>query len=192
MKLYNYDDNGVFTGVSTARLDPLESTEKKPVYLIPRNATKTPAPEEDGKIGVFDGSKWSLVEDHRGEEAYDTDGEPVTVDKVGSLVDLGLTDTAPPEPPADPRQVRDAALAALVHDFGDGRVIQCRPHPYSDESNMRNAIEQMGRLGQSERLWFAADNTGATVTPADLQTAIESGQDQSAIVWATFFADIGG
>lgn len=92
----------------------------------------------------------------------------------------------------DPRQVRDEALAALVHDFGDGRVIQCRPHPFSDESNMRNAIEQMGRLNQTERLWFGADNTAVTVTAADLQTAIESGQDQSAVVWTDFFTAIGG
>lgn len=92
----------------------------------------------------------------------------------------------------DPRQVRDETLAALVHDFGDGRVIQCRPHPFSDESNMRNAIEQMGRLNQTERLWFGADNTAVTVTAADLQTAIESGQDQSAVVWTDFFTSISG
>lgn len=92
----------------------------------------------------------------------------------------------------DPRRIRDEALAALVHDFGDGRVIQCRPHPFSDESNMRNAIEQMGRLNQTERLWFGADNTAVTVTAADLRTVIESGQDQSAVVWTDFFTSISG
>lgn len=104
------------------------------------------------------------------------------------------TFSAPPQPEPEPptsEELRDAALASLVHDFGDGRIIQCRPHPFSDESNMRNAIEQMGRLGQSDRVWFAADNTGVTVTPAELQTAIESGQDQSSLVWAKFFSDIG-
>jgi len=57
---------------------------------------------------------------------------------------------------------------------------------------MRNAIEQMGRLNQTERLWFGADNTAVTVTAADLQAAIESGQDQSAVVWTDFFTAIGG
>jgi len=93
-------------------------------------------------------------------------------------------------PKQDPRQVRDAALAALVHDLGDGRVIQCRPHPFSDESNMRNAIEQMTRLGQETRLWFAADNIGVMVTSAELQATIESGQDQSAEIWNKFFSTI--
>lgn len=87
---------------------------------------------------------------------------------------------------------RDQALAALTHDFGDGRVIQCRPHPFPDESNMRNAIEQMVRLGQVDRPWYMANNTKAQVTPADLQTAIEAGQDGSAVIWAQFFTAIDG
>lgn len=54
-----------------------------------------------------------------------------------------------PNPPAKTAyQIRDEAFTTLVHDFGDGRVIQCRPQPFSDESNIRNAIEQMGRLNQ--------------------------------------------
>ena len=94
--------------------------------------------------------------------------------------------------PPNPVVVRDDALAALVHDLGGGRIIQCRPHPFADESNMRNAIEQMDRLGMPNRVWFAANDTPVTVTAAELRASIDSGQDQTTTIWAAFFADIGG
>lgn len=52
MKIYNYNNEGYFTGESNAKIDPLESERQgKDVYLIPKNAVvdKVPAPEE-GKL----------------------------------------------------------------------------------------------------------------------------------------------
>lgn len=114
-------------------------------------------------------------------------------ESIGWIDNGGGNFSAPIQPeqdPPTPKEIRDQALAALVHDFGDGRVIQCRPHPFSDESNMRNAIEKMDRLGQSSRVWLSAHDTLFTVSQADLQTAIESGQDQSDVVWADFLGAI--
>lgn len=122
--------------------------------------------------------------------AIDIDQEHLIEEEWVELTESELENALRIEP--SPKQSRDQAFAALVHDFGDGRVIQCRPHPFSDESNMRNAIEQMGRLGQTERLWFGADDTAVSVTAADLQAAIESGQDQSAVIWDEFFTAISG
>ena len=55
MKVYSYDENGYLDGISEARLDPLESTKKKPVYLLPARATFT-APLE-GKPGHW--QRWT-------------------------------------------------------------------------------------------------------------------------------------
>lgn len=89
--------------------------------------------------------------------------------------------------------VRDGKLMTLVHDFGDGRVIQCRDPAFSeDESRMRNAIELMERHGITQRIWYMADNAPGMVTVADLRAAIHSGQDQADAAWAEFFVAIGG
>lgn len=100
-----------------------------------------------------------------------------------------IVDYAPPPP--DPREVRDAALRALSHDFGDGRVIQVRPPKYADdESNIRNAMERMARQGQPSLSWMMEDNTIHSVTASELQDALNSAQDQGAQVWADFFEEV--
>lgn len=90
-----------------------------------------------------------------------------------------------PEIVTTPRQVFSNTLANMVHDFGDGRVIQVRPPETgkADESNIRNAIERMGRTGVPVESWYMADNTFHDITAAELQTALESGQDQTATAW---------
>lgn len=94
-----------------------------------------------------------------------------------------------PELAKSPAAERDEALAAMVHDFGDGRVIQCRPQ---DERNLRNAIERLQRLGEPSQLWRMADNSHHPVTVAELQAALAAGQDQGAAIWGRYFSDLGG
>lgn len=51
--IYNFDEEGYFTGKSKANIDPLETKiKKKDIYLLPRNATftKTPKPQENKRI----------------------------------------------------------------------------------------------------------------------------------------------
>lgn len=84
------------------------------------------------------------------------------------------------------QQKRDLALLSLVHDFGDGRVIQVRP---IDEGNLRNEIDRMSRKADEPQSWRMVDNTWHEVTVAELQTALESGQDQGRVVWDQFEAD---
>lgn len=87
---------------------------------------------------------------------------------------------------------RDSALRNMVHDFGDGRVIQVRPPQFGpDESNMRNAIERMERLSIDTQTWYMADNVPHQVRVADLQEALQYGQDQAAVIWDEFFNAIG-
>lgn len=64
MKIYHHDSDGLFFGVSVARLDPLETKkQKKPVHLLPANATFTAPPEiPEGKLARWTGVVW-LLED---------------------------------------------------------------------------------------------------------------------------------
>tara|TARA_R110000803_G_scaffold13482_9_gene37949 strand:- start:24535 stop:25020 length:486 start_codon:yes stop_codon:yes gene_type:complete len=109
------------------------------------------------------------------------DGVIVSVDFIPTYEDSVL----------DIKLVRDAALSEIVHTYPDGASIQVRPPEFgSDESNMRNAIESMTRLGTVSRIWFMSDNTTRSVTITDLREALDSGQDQATIIWDTFFTEM--
>jgi hypothetical protein len=153
------------------------------------------------KLIVTNGVITNIIE---ADDGYTLSGSEV-VDGEGIHADIGWAyeNGTPVEP--EPSELtaedllaaaeadRDSALKSLVHDFGDGRIIQCRPAKFAqDESNMRNAIERMSRLSITTQDWYMANNTKAEVTAADLQTAIDSGQDQAAVIWADFFTSIGG
>lgn len=92
-----------------------------------------------------------------------------------------------PSPEQVAVQARQRSLAGLAYDCGDGRLIQCRPQ---DEQNVRNAIELMQRSGVSEMLWRLVDNSHQTVTVGELVAALHYGQEQAAIIWATFFNEV--
>ena len=82
---------------------------------------------------------------------------------------------------------RDNRLDNLTFTTPTGQCIQCR---LRDEQFMRNAIERMQRLGLTEQTWRLSDNTMGVVTIADLQSALDSGQDQGADVWQWFMSEV--
>lgn len=94
------------------------------------------------------------------------------------------------EQAAELTRLHYSALDDLVHDFGDGRVIQVRPQESGalDEPNIRNAIEQMTRNLVTSREWKMADDTIGVLTLADLQSALNSGQDQATALWDAHIA----
>lgn len=64
MKVYHYDQSGVYAGSSDARTDPLETkNQKQTVYLLPARATflEPPIPTE-GTRRVFANGKWEIQE----------------------------------------------------------------------------------------------------------------------------------
>jgi hypothetical protein len=111
MILYHLDDAGEYIGESEALLDPLESTEKNPVYLIPRNSTSNTPPEaEVGFARVYDGSTWRQVIDKRGTIFWSSYSESHEIIHLGVDVPEGALlerpePPAPPAPPADPEIV---------------------------------------------------------------------------------------
>ena len=83
-------------------------------------------------------------------------------------------------PTVHPKQLRDAALNALTHDFGDGRVIQCRPQ---DEPNFERAYRLFALTGAPAIDWVMADDVKHPVTEAELRQAHDAGTMSGALIW---------
>lgn len=81
------------------------------------------------------------------------------------------------------KQTRDAALDAIIHDFGDGRIMQTRP---KDESNIRNAIEIMEANAIPSIGWSMVDDVKQDVTVADLKEALTAGQLAAMTIWNAY------
>lgn len=99
----------------------------------------------------------------------DSNGAPVAVD--------------PPVVSPAAKTVRDLALAALVYDFGDGRIMQTRP---SDEQNIAGAILVMGANDILGMDWVMADNVKHPVTVNELQAALDAGRLAALQVWSDY------
>jgi hypothetical protein len=64
MKIYHYHpDYKTYLGFSYADESPLEPG----VFLIPAHATDTEPPDhQEGKIHIFNGTSWDIIDDYRG------------------------------------------------------------------------------------------------------------------------------
>lgn len=74
------------------------------------------------------------------------------------------------------KQQRDAALQDMVHDFGDGRIVQVRPQ---DKANF-----EIGIAGGVDEEWIAADNSIVILTVAEMEEAMQSGIMQGRAIYA--------
>lgn len=73
MIFYIYDKKTKeFKGQQLAFLDPLESKKQnKNVYLVPVFSTdKEPPKTKKNQVAIFNGSKWEVVSDYRGQAYY--------------------------------------------------------------------------------------------------------------------------
>lgn len=67
-------------------------------FLYPRGAVLvTPPTPQNGKVIVWNGEQWEHVEDHRGTEWWDEDGNQVIITELGPLPE-GLSKDPPPPP----------------------------------------------------------------------------------------------
>jgi len=86
--IYNYDDNGIYIGSSSAGLDPLASIEAgHDVPLIPAKATITAPPAViANQIQVFENGSWVIKPDYRG-QVYHTNSnqKSVIIKTIGEL-----------------------------------------------------------------------------------------------------------
>jgi len=93
MKIYHYDDDGIFTHESEARKSPLEND----VFLIPAKATDLePIQVEDGQVQIWDGENWIATEDNRGTEVYSKEnGSVIIFSAIGPIPDTYTTEERP-------------------------------------------------------------------------------------------------
>ena len=90
--IYNFDEEGYFTGKSKANIDPLETKiKKKDIYLLPRNATftKTPKPQENRRIKWDKNNQKWIYEDIKVPEKPKEEAESES-DKIERLKNMAV------------------------------------------------------------------------------------------------------
>lgn len=115
-----------------------------------------------------------------GKGSFTVHGDDPSIDAVVQA-HLAIDWSAKRETEAQRKQIqgeRDASLSAIVHDFGDGRVVQVRPQ---DIANLQLAINL-----NVDQEWVMADNAVAVLTPAEMQAALNGGVMQGKQIWQTY------
>jgi len=125
-----HPESGEFSGAVSCALSPARPfVNGQPNYLIPANSTDAAPPAADAAHKpAWNGSSWTLVEDHRGSLVYSTsDGSAKAVTSLGAIP-AGYTASPAPSPlhswsgsawaldrdkaETDARRQRNALLAA--------------------------------------------------------------------------------
>jgi hypothetical protein len=85
MIVYKYDENGIYTGETTAQESPREPS----LYLMPPNTTAKIPPEiGDHECAIFGNESWDIKPDYRDVTYWLPDGTEHTIDAI---------DVVPPE-----------------------------------------------------------------------------------------------
>lgn len=108
---------------------------------------------------------------------YKLSGQDLVLDTASQA------DTIAKEDLVKAKGARNEALNNLVHDFGDGRVMQVRE---KDESNIRNAIEIMIANNMTSMDWVMLDDIKYPTTIEELQAGLLSGQMQGLTIWGDY------
>ena len=116
MRCYNYDPlTKEYRNFSDCVLDPLESNKtESQVWMLPANATfKEPPIPGDGKVAIWNGTSWELIDDLRGTEYWlpgDTwQTEPRVWKDLGPLPESAVTTR-----PGIPKEELDAQEQAAI------------------------------------------------------------------------------
>ena len=96
--VYQLDTENLFIGETFARLD---TNVEDGDYLLPARCVTIAPPtlvEHQAALWQSDSQTWQIITDLRGQSAYQTsDGEKITIETVGTLADLNLTDKPRPD-----------------------------------------------------------------------------------------------
>ena len=195
MLVYKYNEKGVFVGAEETELDPLESKlQSKEIYLLPPNATFDVPEEKEGFVPVWDGEKWTHIEDHRGTKYWlpeDKHGDPAReMKEIGALPDGALL--TEPEPTAEELAAQELAQAKSERAEAVSKIIV-----EVDGMVFDGDEPAQGRIGRTvaaalalgvdinteKRAWVLADNTIAQPTIAQLAEALRLAGDKMTELW---------
>ena len=195
MRVYKYDENRIFIGAEETELDPLESElQGKNIYLLPPNATFTAPESKEGFAPVWDGEKWTQVEDHRGTKYWlpeDKHGDSAREMKELGALPEGVLLTEP-EPTAEELAAQELAQAKAERAEAVSKIIvevDGLKFDGDEESQTRmgRTIAAAVALGvdltTEKRTWVLADNTIAEVTIAQLAEALRLAGDAQTALW---------
>lgn len=193
MQYYSYTaDTKEFTGIGTARRDPLESEKQgKEIFLLPANATFTvPPKQKDGYAAVWNGTAWEYVEDHRGTEywlAGDTwQSEPHEMKELGALPEGAVLERpakTPEELAREELAKAKAERAEAVQNIAvevDGMIFD------GNEDAQRRisvAITTADITGQQSVDWVLKNNTVANVTREQLEKVLALSMQKMQELW---------
>lgn len=186
MLVYKYNEKGVFVGAEETELDPLESElQGKEIYLLPPNATFDAPEMKEGFAPVWDGEKWTQIEDHRGTKYWlpeDKHGSPAReMKELGALPDgASLTE---PEPTAEELAAQELAQAKAERaDAVSKIVVEVDGMTFDgDEESQQRVARSIVALEDGETMpWVLYDNAIAEVTKEQLKQVLRlAGQKQS-------------
>lgn len=163
MKIYYYDENGIFICESEAEQDPAEwQINHKKIYIIPANATKIKPPKTgENQTTIFNGKNWDVVADYRGKYICDALMNVIYVQEVGELPDGYIIITA--------EQAAEIAEDDLKYIVDNGELI---PNPHYEEDKAARERERIGHLSLTKREVFLALYNAKGITPEQVRATI--------------------
>lgn len=156
MKIYRYDDEGVFLTEDEGYLDPEETKKQgKEIYMLPANSTFTAPPKTNNdEIAIFKNGIWRIEKDYRGQYSCNEELNIAIVDYIGSLKDGFILIT---KDEAD--KIQNDRLYYIV---SDGKLVE-NPNYEADKKEVEE--QRVKQLTVTKRVFaLALQKLGITYT----------------------------
>lgn len=156
MKIYRYDDEGVFLREDEGYLDPEETKKQgKEIYMLPANSTFTAPPKTNNdEIAIFKNGIWRIEKDYRVQYSCNEELNIAIVDYIGSLKDGFILIT---KDEAD--KIQNDRLYYIV---SDGKLVE-NPNYEADKKEVEE--QRVKQLTVTKRVFaLALQKLGITYT----------------------------
>lgn len=163
MKIYNYDENGIFLNECEAELDPAEwELNHKKVYLVPAFSTKIKPPKTGAyQTTRFNGKNWEVIADYRGQYICDELLNIIHVQDVGELPEGYIPITA--------EQAQEIEADKFKYIIEDGVLIE---NPNYEADKQKAERERIGKMSLTKREVFLALYAAKGITPEQVRASI--------------------
>ena len=154
MKIYRYDDEGVFLTEDEGYLDPEETKKQgKEIYMLPANSTFIKPPiTKEYELAVFNNGEWLCVKNYKGKYICDKELNIKIVDYIGDIEQGYIIITE-----AEAKKIMDDNLFYIVF---DGKLIL---NPNYEEEKTNEEKKRIGKLTITKRVFaLALEKFGVT------------------------------